>query len=448
MRVSPWLLALSTFLTRRSDAVLDPWNVLILGGTGFKGHPTTERLVKEGHNVTVLSRGSSYWGILDDLKGKINHLKCNRTIDLAYGGAKLSKSSGLVNCTGLQRGQGTYDAVVDFSSRTVDELKQVTELLKRRVGIYIFLSSHSVYTVSKNRSQEEEMEMLREEDAIRPGRDVSPLERYALKAKSVSGDNMLECEEHLLEQFNAGGFPFVALRAANVFGPKENTIRYWLLHLWIRAHLALTLPMHLDETMLETPISMTYTLDIASAVVKVIHTSKTEKAEEIWGQAFNLASEEAPTQRTLYNLVAEPIYVPYVETTEVPNNRSIVLYPEIVRGPISSGKAHEFLRWSSTDLRKALRSVARFYDRVMVDQKKFKWERDSMYEKTKKMLGSDGSRFVSWTRAFYLEKSKTDLYDELDDEDEEELLSSRRDPDLMPKKRKQKARAKKKKGEL
>lgn len=41
------------------------------------------------------------------------------------------------------------------------------------------------------------------------------------------------CQE-LLKQYNAGGFPFVTLRLANVFGPKENTIRYWLLRVQIQ----------------------------------------------------------------------------------------------------------------------------------------------------------------------------------------------------------------------
>jgi nucleoside-diphosphate-sugar epimerase len=47
--------------------------VLVLGGTGFRGHLTTEQLVKDGHNVTVISRGFRYWDIFQRLAPHITH---------------------------------------------------------------------------------------------------------------------------------------------------------------------------------------------------------------------------------------------------------------------------------------------------------------------------------------------------------------------------------------
>eukprot|EP00415_Alexandrium_ostenfeldii_P001628 UN1628 len=195
------------------------------------------------------------------------------------------------------------------------------------------------------------------------------------------------------------------------------------------------MPLHLDESLLQTPISMTYTPDVAQAVVRVIAKSRNEVCcpEHVHGEAFNLACEEAPNQRTLYNHIAEPIGMPYVETIEKESNKSIVLYPDIVRGPVSITKALEILRWSPTDFGKAARSVARFYDRVMLDERKYKKERDNMYAKCKKMLGSDGQRFVEWVRSYYAERRKTELYDELDDEDEDDLVMARPDPERSKK---------------
>lgn len=261
--------------------------------------------------------------------------------------------------------------------------------------------------------------------------DVSPLERYGLKGQHPRGNDFMECEEELLRQYNAGGVPYSVLRLGNVFGPKENTLRYWLLHLWIRAHVALRMPLHLDETLLEEPISMTYTPDIAQAVARVMSKALGETccAEDVEGQAFNLACEEAPNQRSLYNYLAEPMGLNYVETTDMPRNKSIVLYPEVVRGPLSSAKALEVLRWAPTDLQKACRSVARFYDRVMLDESKHRWERDVMFSKLKKMLGEDGPKFVSWIKKYYDEKRKTELYDELDDEDEDDIVLYRPTPE-------------------
>merc|ERR1712194_438485 len=207
------------------------------------------------------------------------------------------------------------------------------------------------------------------------------------------------------------------------------------------------MPMHVDVDLLETPISLSYTPDIAQAVHRVIAKGLGEMccAEDVEGQAFNLACEEAPVQRSLYNYIAEPMGLNYVETTEMPHNKSIVLYPEIVRGSMSTTKALEKLRWAPTDLQKAVRSVARFYDRVMLDESKFKWERGIMYKKSKKMLGPDGPQFVSWIQAYYAERRKTELYDELDDEDEDEIVLARPPPE---KNRKRRRRAKDAKTEL
>ena len=120
-----------------------------------------------------------------------------------------------------------------------------------------------------------------------------------------------------------------------------------------------------------------------------------------------------------------------------------MLFPEIVRGPVNAAKAMEVLRWSPTDLSKALRSVARFYDRVMIDNRKFKEERAGMFDTVRRMLGKDGSRFVEWIVKYYDDRRKTELYDEFDDEDEEDILIARPDPESRrSRKRRRKTRKK------
>lgn len=394
------------------------WNVLVMGGSGFRGYPTTDYLARLGHNVTQLSRGKDYWGNMKLLEAQhVTQWNCNRTLTLGDDGYSKVQESGLAACLPLVESTQRFDAVVDFSSKSADQMKQAVKLLKNRVGIYIFMSSHAVYDVSLNKTHSDP---LAETDAKRPGRQVSPMDRYALKGRNPIGDAALECEEELLKQYNGGGFPFVALRLASAVGPKENTIRYWLIHLWLRANIALTFPMHLDEGLLDTPISFTYTLDIAPLVVRVISKALNETCcpTHVEGEAFNLAAEETPSQRILYNKIGEPMGLPYVETQVKPTNQSIVLYPDIFSGPVSIAKATDKIGWSPTDLGKALRSVARFYDRIMLDESKYKHERDIMYNKCKKMLGEDGPRFVHWIREYYAERRKKELYDELDDEDD------------------------------
>ena len=54
-----------------------------------------------------------------------------------------------------------------------------------------------------------------------------------------------------------------------------------------------------------------------------------------------------------------------------------VRYPDNLGGPVSIAKAQEVLRWSPTTLTKALRSVARFYERIMLENEKHKAEIES-----------------------------------------------------------------------
>ena len=61
-------------------------------------------------------------------------------------------------------------------------------------------SSHAVYDVSKNKTHTEPYFL--ESDAVRPGREISPMDRWALKEKSVRGDTDLECEE---DRWKSGG---------------------------------------------------------------------------------------------------------------------------------------------------------------------------------------------------------------------------------------------------
>ena len=49
------------------------------------------------------------------------------------------------------------------------------------------------------------------------------------------------------------------------------------------------------------------------------------------------------------------------------------------------------------------------------------------YRKIKAMMGQDGPRFVEWTRARLVEQRKSQLYDELDDEDEDDIILARKD---------------------
>lgn len=100
-------------------------NVLVLGGTQFVGRHIVEALLDRGHAVTTFNRGVSP----DDLPATIERLRGDRN-DCAPGIKALAGRS--------------WDACVDVSGYIPAQVRPAVELLRERVGRYVFISAVSV----------------------------------------------------------------------------------------------------------------------------------------------------------------------------------------------------------------------------------------------------------------------------------------------------------------
>lgn len=101
-------------------------NVLILGGTRFVGRHIAEELHRAGHTVTILTRGVSR----DALPAAIERIRGDR-------------DAGLVGLGGIAH--RTWHACVDVSGYTPRNVRTSAELLRDRIGRYVFISAVSVY---------------------------------------------------------------------------------------------------------------------------------------------------------------------------------------------------------------------------------------------------------------------------------------------------------------
>lgn len=99
--------------------------ILVMGGTRFFGKRLVERLVAEGHEVTVATRGNTADGFGDS----VQRLVIDRQ-----------------DKAGLQPiGQQAWDVVYDQICFSSQDAAEALEILGDRVGRYIFTSSLSVY---------------------------------------------------------------------------------------------------------------------------------------------------------------------------------------------------------------------------------------------------------------------------------------------------------------
>jgi 2'-hydroxyisoflavone reductase len=174
--------------------------ILILGGTGFVGRILTEKLVKTENEITLFNRGKTNPDIFPEVK----RIKGDR------------------NTNDVKQIVGTsWDVIIDFSGMYPDNIDEITELMKGKVGRYIFISSCSVYPLDEPAKLKFPVS---EENEILPCTKEQGLDRNVMTAY---GNKKAECERILLGK---DWLDAIIFRPALIFGRYDPTDRfyYWL----------------------------------------------------------------------------------------------------------------------------------------------------------------------------------------------------------------------------
>ena len=268
-----------------------------------------------------------------------------------------------------------FDAVLDFSSYKLSELKRVLPHLLKRTHLYVFISSDSVYEVCE---QSFPVRDSREEDDIRP-KDEEQIK--LLKRRDSYGHHKLKCEEYLREKCKESGTNFVCLRLADVIGPGDATERWWQLQLWLNACLNLGLSLNLPSSLQGKSLSFVYVKDVAQLVVDLVMIAHSGGSSHILNQSYNLAFREKVTLHQLLLLMnselskEEHIDIEYSDDAAIPQ-----YFPSVERGPVDVSKATELLNWRPTSLMRAVHDTVMFYRDDVMCGDVFLDERRSVYE--------------------------------------------------------------------
>ncbi|MDQ3396772.1 MAG: NAD-dependent epimerase/dehydratase family protein [Deinococcota bacterium] len=172
-------------------------NILILGGTQFVGRHIVEAFLEAGHQVSTLTRGKSK----DPLPAQVERLHGDR-------------NEGAEGLRAL--GDRSWDACVDVSGYTPQQVRASAEGLRDRVGRYVFISTVSVY-------QEPGRHPIRESDSL-----LSPAAEDVTEVNGETyGPLKVTCETIVQEVY---GNSCTLLRPQIVAGPFDPTGRYsyWL----------------------------------------------------------------------------------------------------------------------------------------------------------------------------------------------------------------------------
>jgi 2'-hydroxyisoflavone reductase len=239
--------------------------ILVLGGTRFIGKHIVHALLAEGHRVTILTRGQAP----DDLPEGIQRLRGDRNL-------------GAHGCRALQNGH--WDACVDISGYTPQQVRPAVETLRSRANHYLFISTVSVYGPEAAGPVTEETPLLAEADE----------EITEINAETY-GPLKVTCERIVRETF---GENCTLLRPQIVAGPFDHTGR---LPWWInRAQQPGPMPAPGDGT---DHLQLVDVRDIARFVVRCLDESR--------AGTFNMAGHRITWREFLHLLGARNlIWIP------------------------------------------------------------------------------------------------------------------------------------------
>jgi len=256
---------------------------LILGGTRNLGHVTAEALFEAGHDVAILNRGMTP----DDLPPAIERIRADRNDDESMRAALASRS---------------FDLVLDNTTYTERDARQVTDLLDGKTGRYVFISSGQVYLVRENIERP-----FREEDyegSVMP----EPASQSADHSSWLYGVDKRLAEQVIEDAHERTGFPFTTLRLPMVASERDHYGR-------IQGYVARMLdgaPLLVPEGR-GLPLRHVYVNDVARLVTQLAGS------KDGIGEAFNISCGLSLTHEEFMDLLADAMEA---DPQVLPVNRS------------------------------------------------------------------------------------------------------------------------------
>lgn len=239
-------------------------SVLVIGGTTFFGKAIVEHLLKDGHTVTVFSRGQQLPSFMEN----VSHVKGDRNNEDDFAQMK---------------GQ-SFDAVIDNIAYTAADVRQALDVFKGNIGRYIFTSSAaSYYTASMTMPLKEP----NVDFSFTPPEEEkdTPLWTYTM--------GKIEGEQTLFEQSD---IPFTIIRPPIVLGPEDVTLRGYFYF----QRLMDGKPLILSNGGVQS-FRLAYSQDLAKGYLLAMNS------EQAAGQAYNIAQGEVVTLKSMIDLSAEAL---------------------------------------------------------------------------------------------------------------------------------------------
>ncbi|ODN03479.1 Trifunctional UDP-glucose 4,6-dehydratase/UDP-4-keto-6-deoxy-D-glucose 3,5-epimerase/UDP-4-keto-L-rhamnose-reductase RHM3 [Orchesella cincta] len=313
-------------------------NVLAFGGNGFIGSEVLNQLFADPdqyYKVALVSRGNWYFDSETRIKPHLaKRIICDREdSDIEY-------CKDLVDYVAKTE---KIDIVLDFSAYDPEVLSNTLDLVKEKAGLYVYISTDSVYEVCK---PSKTPGLAYETDAVRPSDEQQQL---TLNNGDEYGNQKLLGEEILRSPENK--VPFLIFRLPDVLGPRDTTDRFWAYQMWITFYKFIQVPVHVPKEYRYLKTSYVYVKDIAKAVFAGINKP------EAWNDMYNLAIDRSLTLEEFVTDMAKELN----ETVEFDFEGEFNLFPSVTRGAVNIDKVKRVLRFVPTKWETVLKETVEFY---------------------------------------------------------------------------------------
>lgn len=249
-------------------------DVLIIGGTRFLGLHLTQALLRSNQKVTLFNRGS-----------RRNQVPFYEDVEWLIGDRH---DEDRFHSVFMNR---QFDVVIDTCAYYPEDVELVVEVLRNKIGKYIFTSSMAVALTKEI-----------DERLVLP---IPNRRLFDTAANNSYSYNKSLIEEYLVDQFDKTGFPFISLRPSEITGPGE--IREWYYIDRIRNGRSKILLPGSGENLFQPG----YIDDIVQAYLLAI------VKENAVGECYNLAGDEIISLNELIKLIAE-VLGERVKTVNIP----------------------------------------------------------------------------------------------------------------------------------
>lgn len=253
--------------------------VLVIGGSRFNGLAIVEELVRCGYDATVFNRGVTPVALPRGVRVINGDRHDHETMRALFANQ-------------------TFDAIIDTSAYTRQDVEGILDIYKRRIGHYIFISSCASYAPSS---------------AYPIHEDRTPFNHDPGERNSY-GRNKAIVEEFLIAEHRDWGAPYSTAKLPIVLGPRNNIRqREQLMFHRLLQRRPVLIPG--DGSTLSHP---SYVMDQAKAIVGMLFNPRT------FGQGYNMGMQEyhsddswVDTIGRIVGVTPEKVYVPYDVATEI-----------------------------------------------------------------------------------------------------------------------------------